>query len=94
MPPLSFLKHALLRKALRLTKEHDERELTASVAQILSFWRSKGEIGRETERTLSSCWLEILGDIYDADDWSEVEEVLLKFAQQIDACLAPQRAAA
>ena len=94
MSPLSFLARALLRYAACLTKEHDEPMLTASVQQILSFWRSKGEITRETERTLSKCWLKLLGDAYDADSWSNVEEALLAFSQQIDACLAPQTAAA
>ena len=94
MSPLSFLARALLRYAACLTKEHDEPILTASVQQILSFWRSKGEITRETERTLSKCWLELLGDVYDADSWPEVEDRLLEFCRKINYCLAPKAAAA
>ncbi len=94
MAPLSFLPFALLQYANCLTKVHDEPKLTKSVSLILSHWQSKGEISEETERTLNECWLQLLADVYESDNWSEVETHLMTFAEQLKANLSSQKAAA
>ena len=94
MAPLSFLPLALLQYANCLTKVHDEPKLTESVSLILSHWRSKGEISKETERTLNECCLTLLADVYESDSWPEVETHLMTFVEQLKANLSPPEAAA